>query len=188
MGAQGVARLVGQGRHPLVNVERGAHRAQRVVVVGDRCTEQRHDIVAHMLVDRAAIALDDAVDRLEIAVEQRVGRLGAERARKFGVTRDVGEQHGHLAPLAGRRGRFLFRHRRFLGRQFSDRGEQLLAVAERADADLLQVVAGQRRQRLAVDLVLGERLGVLIEAEVAQPARNIHRLPSLAARFNGRES
>ena len=61
-------------------------------------------------------------------------------------------------------------------------------MAERADADLLQVVAGQRRQRLAVDLVLGERLGVLNEAEVPQPARNVHPAPSLAARFNGRES
>ena len=61
-----------------------------------------------MLVDRAAIALDDAVDRLEIAVEQSVRRLGAELARKLGVARDIGEQHGHLAPLAGRRRRWLF--------------------------------------------------------------------------------
>ena len=72
--------------------------------MGERRAEDRHDIVAHMLVDGAAIALDDAVNRLEIAVQHGVGLLGAEPARKIGEAGDVGEQNGHLATFTGHGG------------------------------------------------------------------------------------
>ena len=104
MCAQRVAGFVRQRCHPLVDVERGAHSAQRVVVVGDWRTKHRHDVVAHMLVDRAAVTLDDAVNHLEVTVEERMGLLGAEFARKLGVARDVGEQHGDLTTFTGNGG------------------------------------------------------------------------------------
>src|SRR5439155_1063691 len=45
--------LLHRGLHP----ERGAHRALLVVLVGQRCTEHRHHVVADVLVHRSAEAL-----------------------------------------------------------------------------------------------------------------------------------
>ena len=72
--------------------------------MGERRAEDRHDIVAHVFINEAAIALDDGVHRLEVAVEQRMGLLGAELARKIGVAGDVGKQNGDLAAFAGHGG------------------------------------------------------------------------------------
>ena len=52
-----------------VNFESGAHRPQRIVVMGDRSAKHGHDIVADMLVDRAAIVRNDGVHSFEIAIE-----------------------------------------------------------------------------------------------------------------------
>ena len=104
VGAQAVARLVEQGNHPFVDVERGANRAQGVIVVSDRRAEHRHDVVAHVFVDRTAIALDDRVDHLEITVQEGVRLFGAQFAGKFGIAGDVGKQHGNLATFAGQGG------------------------------------------------------------------------------------
>ncbi len=57
-----------------------------------------------MLVDRATVTLDDAVNHLEVTVEERMGLLGAEFARKLGVARDVSEQHGDLTTFTGNGG------------------------------------------------------------------------------------
>ena len=43
--------------------------------------------------------------------------------------------------------------------------QQLLAVAERRDADVLEIVVGQPAQQLAVDIVGTEYLGILVEAD-----------------------
>jgi hypothetical protein len=66
-----LAREIG---HPLLNVECSAHSPQGIVVMGDRRTEDGHHIVAHVLVYAAAIAIDDAVNGLEIAVEDLAAR------------------------------------------------------------------------------------------------------------------
>jgi hypothetical protein len=84
----------------IVDLEGGVHRAQGVVVMSGGRAEDRHDVVAHVFVDRAAIALDDGIHRLEVAVQECVGRLGAELAGELGIAGQVGKEHGDLAPLA----------------------------------------------------------------------------------------
>ena len=58
--------------------------------------------------------------------------------------------------------------------QGGDSVEEPAAVAERADAQLLQVLCGHPAQDLAVDVIVAEKLGVLFEAQAAQPHRYIH--------------
>jgi hypothetical protein len=77
-----------------------ADRALGIVAVRDRSTEHGHHAVADMLVNAPAIARDDAVDRCEEGVQQLMGLLGVESPSQLGVARQIGEQHGHLAPFA----------------------------------------------------------------------------------------
>ena len=47
-------------------------------------------------------------------------------------------------------------------------------MAEGADAQLLQVLCGHPAQDLAVDVIVAKKLGVLFEAQPAQPPRYVH--------------
>jgi hypothetical protein len=124
--------------HGIVDGERGADRALGLVAVRQRRAEHGHDAVAEVLVDPAAVLLDDAVDPLEEAAEQRVHVLGVELPAQRGVAGEIGEEHHDLAPLAHRlvvlgvTGGHLVR---FGGAaQRRDRVEQPAAVADRGHA------------------------------------------------------
>ena len=80
---------------------RGAHRALGVVLVRHRGAEDRHHVVADVLVDAAAVAVDLLTEPLEAAVDQVLDRLGVHRLRDRRVARQVCEDHRHLAPLLG---------------------------------------------------------------------------------------
>ena len=59
--------LEAKRNHRLVNRERRAHRALRIVAMGERRAEDRHHVVADMFVDRAAETLHHhcrAIDQL----------------------------------------------------------------------------------------------------------------------------
>ena len=58
--------------------------------------------------------------------------------------------------------------------QGGDGVEQPAAVAEGADAQLLQVLCSHPAQDRAIDVIVAEKLGVLFEAQPAQPRRYIH--------------
>ena len=47
-------------------------------------------------------------------------------------------------------------------------------MAEGANAQLLQVLCGYPAQDLAIDVIVAKKLGVLFEAQPAQPRRYIH--------------
>jgi hypothetical protein len=145
--------------HRPVGVEGGVQGPLRVVGVGDGGAEDGHHIVADMLVHPAAIARDDAVDGGEIPVEEVVGGLGTQFVREAREAREVGEQHRDLAQLA-----FHGRVRRVRGRgggiailpiHHRDGVEELLAVAEGGDAELLQVLGRERAKQLRVDVIVG---------------------------------
>jgi hypothetical protein len=63
------------GHRPL-HTERGIARAHGVILVSDWCTEQRHDPVAHDLIDSALVTMDRLHHVLEYGVEQLPGLLG----------------------------------------------------------------------------------------------------------------
>ena len=81
--ARGRSELRGDGR---LDLERRAHGAQAIVAVGARRAEQRHRGVADMLVDRAAVAVDDGVDDAEKLFEHRVDFLGVDYSQ-IGLSR-----------------------------------------------------------------------------------------------------
>jgi hypothetical protein len=81
-------------RQRLVDVERGAGGAERVVVMRPRRAEQRHDGVPDVLVDRAAVADDDAVDERREAGNELAHLLRIKLLRQCGEPGDVGEQDG----------------------------------------------------------------------------------------------
>ena len=61
---------LGQRRHSAANCDRGRNGTLRVIVMGDRRAEHRHDTVANMLVDRAAHSHDRAVGQRKKIIEQ----------------------------------------------------------------------------------------------------------------------
>ena len=61
------------------------------------------------------------------------------------------------------------------GGQRRGRREQLAPMLQRSDADYLQFRVGQRcRDSEMMDVVVGERLGVLPEPETSQPIPDVH--------------
>ena len=87
-----------------MDIDRRPCGAQRIVVVGSRGSKQRHDCVADMLVDRAAVANDDAVHQRREARHQLMNLFGVQRTREGREPGEIGEEYGDLAPLARPRG------------------------------------------------------------------------------------
>ena len=58
-----------------------------------------------------------------------------------------------------------------------DRRHDLAPVADDGDAEILEVVDGELRQHLAVDLVVAKRRLVLRKAEAVQPTPDVHSAP-----------
>ncbi len=80
--------------------ERGQRGAARVVLVGDRRAEERHEPVAEELVDRAFVAMHLGERGLEEAAEEDVHALGAEPLGQRGRADHVAEEHGDRLALA----------------------------------------------------------------------------------------
>ena len=133
----------------------------------------RHDAVADVLVDLAAMLLDEAVGAVEEAAEQGVHLLGVELPAQRRVAGEVGEEHRHLPPLA-------LKLRAWppppapCAPQRGDGVEQLAPMADRDHAEVLQVLGREPGQDLGVDGVVAERLLVLPQPELAQPSRDVH--------------
>ena len=60
------------------------------------------------------------------------------------------------------------------GAERGDRVEQLAAMADQGDAEMLQILGRQLRQHFAIDLVVAERRRVLFEPQPPQPRRYVH--------------
>ena len=89
--------------HRRLHADRRAHRALGVVLVRDRRAEDRHHVVAHVLVHPASDALDLLAQTAQAPVHERLDRLGIEALGDRRVAGQVGEQHGDRAPLLARR-------------------------------------------------------------------------------------
>ena len=92
--------LVAQGLQVAVDLERGVKRAGRVILVGDRRAEQRHDAVPEKLIDRALVAVNRVQDHLEGAVHDGVDLLGIQALGHRREAGHVGEHHGDLLALS----------------------------------------------------------------------------------------
>ena len=75
-----------------------------MVLVGQRRAEERHDPVAHHLVDGALVAVDRLHHVLEHGVEELARLLGVAVGEQLHRALEVGEEHGDLLALAFERG------------------------------------------------------------------------------------
>ena len=75
-----------------------------MVLVGERRAEQRHDPVAHHLVDGALVAVDGLHHALEHGIEELARLLGIAVGEQLHRALEVGEEHGDLLALAFERG------------------------------------------------------------------------------------
>ncbi len=93
-------------RHRVLHPEARPDGALRVVLVGNGSAEESHDVVADVLVDRSAIALDLTSEPQQRSVYLRLHLLGVHALGEGGVAGQIREQHGHLAAFVERgRGR-----------------------------------------------------------------------------------
>jgi hypothetical protein len=90
--------------HAFLHPDRRIAGPHGVVLMGERRAEQRHDPVAHHLVDRALIAVDGLHHPFEHRIEEFAGLLGIAISEQLHGALEVGEEHGHLLALAFERG------------------------------------------------------------------------------------
>ena len=81
-------------RDGALHPQRRVAGAYRVILVGDRRAEQRHDPVAHHLVDGALEAMDGFHQALDDRVEQRARVLGIAVDEELQRSLQVGEEDG----------------------------------------------------------------------------------------------
>ena len=98
--ALGAAHLLGVAPDRLLHAERGVAGAHGVILVGERRAEERHDAVAHDLVDRALVAVDRLHHVLEDGVEELARLLRIAVGQELHRALEVGEEDRHLLALA----------------------------------------------------------------------------------------
>jgi hypothetical protein len=154
---QGTGQAVAPPRHCLVNIEGGPRRAQGIVFVGLWRAKKRHYGVAYVLIDRAAIAIDDAVDQRGEAIDQLMNLLSIQRAGKRCESGEIREQDRDLTSLAVRLvRRFRRRRTRSTRASFDYRREQALAMAERAQSEFFEISIGEMRQDGKINIIFCE--------------------------------
>ena len=82
------------------NVQGRQHGAPRVILVGDRRAEERHEAIAQELVHRPLVAVHVGQRQLEEPAQQHVHGVRAQPLRQPGGADDVAEQHADGLPLA----------------------------------------------------------------------------------------
>ena len=168
--------------------ERRAHGALAVVLLRLGIAEQRHQPVAELLQDMAAERGHGGRGGVEITPHQIPPVLGIELRREARRAHEVAKHDRDrtvLGVLAGRRGWRRGLRRWWFGGQRRGRREQLAPMPQRSDADFLQVRVGERRRDSEVDVVVGERLGVLPKIEPLQPIGDAHCATSVPGRRDG---
>ena len=88
--------LVGMGFDYLLHSERGVAGPDCVVLKRERCSEERHDTVAHHLVDRAFVLVHSLHHPLENGVEKPAGPVGIQVGDVFRRSFQIGEKDREL--------------------------------------------------------------------------------------------
>jgi hypothetical protein len=86
--------------HALLHPERGVARAHRVIFMGERRAEQRHDAVAHDLVHRALVAVYGLHHAFDDGVEHSPGFFRVAVGQELHGSLQVGKQDRDVLALA----------------------------------------------------------------------------------------
>jgi hypothetical protein len=76
----------------LPHLERGTHRAERVVLVGFRHAEGAHNGVTDELLDRPSVMLDRCAHRMEVAVDHLAQKLNVQPLTELSRAHQVAEE------------------------------------------------------------------------------------------------
>jgi hypothetical protein len=98
--AFGGLHLGGMLLHRGLHGKRRVAGPHRVVLMRDRRAEERHDAVAHDLIDGPLVAVHRGHHALEDGVEELTGFLGVAVGQQLHRALEIGEQHGDLLALA----------------------------------------------------------------------------------------
>ena len=165
--------------------QRRPDRPFGVFFMGAREAEIGENAVAHEFRDKPVVARHRARTGVLVAADDIAHVLGIEPRRQRGRADEIAEHHGELPALGGALGRGWARRagRRRTGESAGGHGcdgeprhrrQHLAAMTQNGDAEFLQVFGRQRRQDLAVDLVLAKGVLILSEAETSQPIPDVH--------------
>jgi hypothetical protein len=92
--------VLGVALHRILHPQRRIAGADRVVLMGERRAEERHDPVAHHLVDGALVAVDRLHHVFEHGVEELARLFGVPIGQQLHRALQVSEEHGDLLTLA----------------------------------------------------------------------------------------
>jgi hypothetical protein len=125
----------------------------------------------------AAHLRDRCRSGVDISANQIAPLFGIELGGNAGRIHEIAEHHCDVAALAGgflsrRRCRGRRRGRGRGGVEFADRAQQLAAIAEN-DAEIFEVLIGQVAKDGEVNAVFRKAQGILGEAELLEPVRNL---------------
>ena len=110
-----------------------------------------------MLIDRATIAIDDAVDQRGEAIDQLLNLLSIQRAGKHCKSGEIREQDRDLTSLAVRLvRRFRRRRTRSTRASFDYRCEHALAMAERVQSEFFEISIGEMTQDGKINIIFCE--------------------------------
>src|SRR5215468_5256272 len=86
--------------HRLLHPQGGVTSTDRVILMGERGAEQRHDPVTHHLIHRPLIVVNRLHHALEHRIEKLAGLLGIAIGEELHRPSEVGEKHGDLLALS----------------------------------------------------------------------------------------
>jgi hypothetical protein len=91
---------LGVSPHRLLHAQRRIAGPDRVILVRHRRAEERHDPIAHHLVDRPLVTVDGLNHAFEHRVEELPGLFGVAVGEQLHRALQVCEEHRHLLALA----------------------------------------------------------------------------------------
>ena len=93
------AKLMRVATHDLLHPEGGIAGPHRVVFMGERRSEQRHNAVAHYLIDGALVVMDGVHHQREDWIDELARVLGIAVGEQLHGALEVGEENGDLFAL-----------------------------------------------------------------------------------------
>jgi hypothetical protein len=99
-----VAQLLRVAADGLLHPQRCITSAHRVILMGERRPEQRHDAVAHYLIHGSLVVMDSFHHPIEDWRENFARFLGIAVGKQFHRTLQIGKEHCYLFTLAFERG------------------------------------------------------------------------------------
>jgi hypothetical protein len=98
--ALGSPQFLGAPLHGVLHAERCVTSPNRMVLLRDGRTEERHDAIAHHLVDGALVAMDGLHHAFEDGIENFASFLGIAVSEQLHRALQIGEEDGDLLALA----------------------------------------------------------------------------------------